>query len=79
MGVSIDKCFHCGGMWFDDQEFETLVGHEQTNIFSSIVNVFRAKKVTLSVSYTHLDVYKRQAVAYPQPLGIGGMNGLAQL
>ena len=45
-GVSIDKCFHCGGMWFDDQEFETLVGHEQTNIFSSIVNVFRAKKVT---------------------------------
>ena len=45
-GVSIDKCFHCGGMWFDDKEFETLVGHEETNIFSSIVNVFRAKKVT---------------------------------
>ena len=45
-GIRIDKCFHCGGMWFDDKEFETLVGHEQTNVFSSIVNVFRAKKVT---------------------------------
>ncbi len=41
-GVSIDKCFHCGGLWFDDQELESLIGHEHPNIFSSIVKLFRA-------------------------------------
>ncbi|MBL8633818.1 MAG: zf-TFIIB domain-containing protein [Myxococcales bacterium] len=45
-GVSIDKCFNCGAMVFDAGEFEMLAGNEDTNIFSSIVNVFRAKKVT---------------------------------
>ncbi|HMU39073.1 MAG TPA: zf-TFIIB domain-containing protein [Pseudomonadota bacterium] len=45
-GVNIDKCFHCGGIWFDDHELDGLLGHQHTNIFSSIVDVFRAKKVT---------------------------------
>ena len=45
-GVNIDKCFNCGAMVFDAGEFEMLAGQGDTNIFSSIVNVFRAKKVT---------------------------------
>lgn len=43
-GVTIDKCFSCGVMVFDQGEFETLVGHDQPNVFSAIASVFRVGK-----------------------------------
>lgn len=43
-GVTIDKCYTCGGMFFDQGEFEALVGHEQSNVFNSIASIFRVKK-----------------------------------
>lgn len=43
-GVTIDKCFTCGGMFFDQGEFEALVGHDQPNVFNAIASIFRVKK-----------------------------------
>ena len=43
-GISIDKCFECGGIWLDDQELEHLIGHEGPNAFSGILKLFRAEK-----------------------------------
>lgn len=43
-GVSIDKCFECGGIWLDDSELEQLIGHEGPNVFSGILKLFRADK-----------------------------------
>lgn len=40
-GVLIDRCYHCGGMWFDDKEFETLAGHREYDLVQSIMRVFK--------------------------------------
>jgi hypothetical protein len=43
-GVNIDKCYHCGGIWFDDKELEQILGHTDGNLFSNIVRLFRSGK-----------------------------------
>ncbi len=43
-GVTIDKCYNCHGIWLDDKELELIAGHEDGNVFSSIVRLFRANK-----------------------------------
>lgn len=42
-GVVIDKCYHCHGMWFDENELEQLAGHRQYDLFSSVVRLFGRK------------------------------------
>jgi len=43
-GVTIDKCYNCGGIWLDDKELEQIAGHQDGNVFSGIVRLFRADK-----------------------------------
>lgn len=43
-GVMIDKCYHCGGMWFDEKEFDLLAGHSERNIIDIIARLFRHPK-----------------------------------
>lgn len=38
-GITLDKCSACGGLWFDAQEFETILAMEQKSI-SSIFSIF---------------------------------------
>jgi hypothetical protein len=38
--VEIDKCFTCGGLYFDDGELEKVTGQE-TNFFSGMNTVFK--------------------------------------
>jgi hypothetical protein len=38
-GVTLDKCSACGGLWFDAQEFETILALEQSGI-AKIFSVF---------------------------------------
>ena len=40
-GVTIDKCYSCGYLGFDDKEIELLLGHEHSNLIQSIANIFR--------------------------------------
>ena len=40
-GVTISKCYHCGGMWFDEKELDHLAGHREFNVFQSIVRLFK--------------------------------------
>lgn len=40
-GVSIDKCYNCHGMWFDEKELETVAGHREYDLFQGIVRLFR--------------------------------------
>ncbi len=40
-GVTIDKCYHCGGMWFDEKELDLLAGHREFNVFQTIVRLFK--------------------------------------
>lgn len=40
-GVTIDKCYSCGYLGFDDKELELLLGHEHPNLFQNIANIFR--------------------------------------
>lgn len=40
-GVTIDKCYSCGYLGFDDKEIEVLLGHEHANLFQNIANIFR--------------------------------------
>ncbi len=42
-GITIDKCYNCGGVWFDDKELEAVAGHEH-NVFQNIVKLFKTKK-----------------------------------
>ena len=42
-GVTIDKCYSCGYLGFDDKELEILLGHEHPNLFQSIANIFRQR------------------------------------
>jgi hypothetical protein len=39
-GVTIDKCFHCGGSFLDAGELEALAGHEG-NVLRGIVDFFK--------------------------------------
>lgn len=39
-GVTVDKCFACGGVYLDDGELEKLAGPEQT-FFKSIAGIFK--------------------------------------
>jgi len=43
-GVSIDKCYQCGGIWLDANEMEQIAGHTEPNVFQGIVRLFRANK-----------------------------------
>lgn len=38
--VEIDKCFHCGGLYFDDGELEKVTGRE-SNFFEGLKDVFK--------------------------------------
>ena len=40
-GVVIDKCYNCHGMWFDENELETLAEHKEYDIFQSVLRIFR--------------------------------------
>ena len=37
-------CEVCGGIWLDDKEMEQIAGHQDGNVFSGIVRLFRADK-----------------------------------
>ena len=43
-GITMDKCFECGGIWLDDRELEHLTGQSDANVFSGILKLFRADK-----------------------------------
>jgi Zn-finger nucleic acid-binding protein len=43
-GVTVDKCYNCGYLGFDDKEIETILGHEHGNLFANIANIFRNHK-----------------------------------
>jgi hypothetical protein len=38
--IEIDKCFACGGMYFDDGELEKVSGRE-SNFFKNVQGVFK--------------------------------------
>ena len=38
--VEIDKCFSCGGLYFDDGELEKVTGRE-SNFFEGLKDVFK--------------------------------------
>ena len=40
-GVTVDKCYSCGYLGFDEAEIDTILGHESPNVFTSIANIFR--------------------------------------
>lgn len=42
-GVTIDKCFHCGGVYLDDGELEKLAGKDNP-FFQSIAAIFKGGK-----------------------------------
>ncbi len=39
--VTIDKCYHCGGLWLDANELEQLITQKEPNLFQRIIEVFR--------------------------------------
>ncbi|MSP62332.1 MAG: hypothetical protein EXR72_18770 [Myxococcales bacterium] len=39
-GVTLDKCYHCNGMWLDAGELETLAGHGG-DVLSRVAAIFR--------------------------------------
>lgn len=39
-GVTIDKCFHCGGVFLDNGELEKLCGKE-SHLFKQVFDVFK--------------------------------------
>ena len=41
-GLSIDRCFHCGGSWLDAGELETLAGKE-SHLLQQVIALFRRK------------------------------------
>jgi len=38
-GLKLDRCFSCGGSWFDSGEVETLLEHQHTGIFSRMKKI----------------------------------------
>jgi hypothetical protein len=36
-GIQIDQCTHCHGIWFDAGEAESLLMHEDRNVFSRVI------------------------------------------
>ena len=43
-GVSVDQCYHCGGMWLDENELEQIARHREPNLFQRIAQVFQHKE-----------------------------------
>ncbi len=41
-GLTIDKCFHCGGVFLDQGELEKLAGHE-SGIMHAVLSLFKTK------------------------------------
>lgn len=41
-GISIDKCFHCGGVFLNKVAFETLCGQDN-NILNQLLSIFENK------------------------------------
>lgn len=41
-GITIDKCFACGGVFLDNGELEKLAGHE-SGFFNSVLSLFKTK------------------------------------
>lgn len=39
-GVSIDKCFHCGGVFLDNGELEKLAGNE-SHFWERVTEIFK--------------------------------------
>ncbi|MBI4124393.1 MAG: zf-TFIIB domain-containing protein [Deltaproteobacteria bacterium] len=39
-GVTIDKCFHCGGIYLDDGELEKLAG-QKSRLLQNIAELFK--------------------------------------
>jgi hypothetical protein len=40
-GVTVDKCYSCGYLGFDDKEIDLILGHDHPNVFQSLANIFR--------------------------------------
>ncbi len=38
-GITLDKCSSCGGLWFDAQEFETILAAEQSTL-NKVFSIF---------------------------------------
>ncbi len=41
-GITIDKCFQCGGVFLDHEEFEKLAGHE-SGVMHAVLSLFKTK------------------------------------
>lgn len=39
-GVTIDRCFHCGGVYLDGGELEKVAGHE-SGFWESVMSLFK--------------------------------------
>lgn len=44
MGIRIDRCSTCGGVWLDNGELEKLAGTEDRSVISDILGFFGGKK-----------------------------------
>jgi len=42
-GITIDRCFNCGGVFLDAKEFEKVAG-EESSLFPSMLSLFKFKK-----------------------------------
>ncbi len=40
MGVQIDTCFHCGGMYLDKGEIDKILAHEEPGMLRKMVSSF---------------------------------------
>lgn len=40
-GISVDKCPHCNGTWFDAGEVEQLLNPKNAGLFGKVMSVFR--------------------------------------
>ena len=41
-GISIDKCFHCGGVFLNKEAFENLCGQDN-NVLTQLMSIFGNK------------------------------------
>ena len=40
MGVQVDTCFHCGGMYLDKGEIDKILSHEEPGMMKKMVRSF---------------------------------------
>lgn len=40
-GIAVDKCYHCGGLWLDKNEWEQIAQRRGANLFERISQVFK--------------------------------------